>query len=598
MRFVLVMVLSFLGSLPGEAAVVVLCNYTGEAIKCKVTVGDADPVEVQLAVGESKPVTCGRNITLTFTNKEGEQYMKLEPYTAYLFQEHKKAGIEFKTAGLVGNSIGVRDIPVRAPVVKPIKITVKLLVDDAERRTKPVWSASLKKRLAEASEIMTRQAGVSFEAVEAEEWKPDAKFHDMNAILVDFERQVAVKPAALAIGFTSREFAPQKSEIPFAVSHGMFSPHILIRENEPRAEPERVEVLVQQLGRYLGAVVSPDPISCMRSKLGDGKAILARFRIGFDPLNLLAINIVADEYRNGAPKKLADWPQEAQVRLARIYGTLNAATPEEPLNEEVMALLDRAGLRPNGGELKPMPMEPKAIEPSKPRELSGEQDAIRKVVKAIVLKADENSRKPANERVKGDDLAQLYIRTAADVADGLEPELRKKAFLIALGIALDDSEVLRSKPVIGDLCKAIESDDERKKRLIVLGNPTMRYRRDLCQHFVISATLTAILGVGAAEAAGLFKEQQDMKENGSGFSFCDLAADYAGVALADQVLDSGETLKLLREKFTVSGYMPKVDDLPEGLSKAKFEAVFGSISDKRFQDMVGEVRERVKELKK
>ena len=95
----------------------------------------------------------------------------------------------------------------------------------------------------------------------------------------DFEKQVKPQPAALALGYLNRNFAPmgKAAEAPFAISRGMFAPYILIREGDPRTEPERVEVLVQQLGRYLGAVASPDPFSAMRPKLGDAYANLERW---------------------------------------------------------------------------------------------------------------------------------------------------------------------------------------------------------------------------------------------------------------------------------------------------------------------------------
>src|SRR5439155_1495512 len=83
---------------------------------------------------------------------------------------------------------------------------------------------------------------------------------------------------------------------------------------------------------------------------------------------------------------------------------------------------------------------------------------------------------------------------------------------IALGIGLDDSEMVRQFPAYSGLWKACESDDERKVRLAVLGNPTVRFRRDLCQHFAVSAALTALEGPAKAEAFGLMKEVLDMEK--------------------------------------------------------------------------------------
>ena len=81
---------------------------------------------------------------------------------------------------------------------------------------------------------------------------------------------------------------------------------------------------------------------------------------------------------------------------------------------------------------------------------------------------------------------------------------------------------------------AAEPPSERMRRLTVLGQPTMLGRRDLAQHFVLSAFLAANSGTQAAEAAGLAKEVVDA-QGPSGFSFTDIAADRAGIRFAGSV---------------------------------------------------------------
>lgn len=590
MRYCLTIVLALTGGAV-TAATLVLSNATGETVKCEIHLGDTT-LPIELAVGESRPITCARGAEITFAANDGAKRLRLDAYTPYLFVSKKKTGLELMTIELVGKSPGEKDIPTTIPSLKPLRIPVKLLVDDADPRTKAVWTATLQKRFEQARDIVKAQTGVEFTAVEFDEWTADPRAANGSALLENFAKEVKLEQGMLALGYTTR-LGAGKADAEFAISRGLFAPHILLREGVPNNEPERVEVLVQQLGRFLGAVASPDPISVMRLRLGDGKAVHARFRIGFDPLNLLAVNIVAEQIRKTPSRKLAEWPQETQVRLARIYATLAAAMPEEPLNDEVNALLERAGLKAAAA------VEPKAAVADPPprakgeRGLSPEQSAIRSVVKSVTLTAEENARKPAGSRIKGDELTEVYIRAAADVAFNLDPEHRKKAFLIGIAVALDDTEIVRNKPGVGGFWKIIESDDERKVRLTVLGNPTVRYRRDWCQHFVVSAGLTALLNAEEAERIGIWKEEQDMK-GPSGFSFTDLAADYAGILLAEKVLASGESLNLLRTKFTVKDFIPKIDDLPEGLSKEKFKTQYGDLSDQRFLDMLETVKQRVK----
>lgn len=235
-----------------------------------------------------------------------------------------------------------------------------------------------------------------------------------------------------------------------------------------------------------------------------------------------------------------------------------------------------------------VPLVP-AAEPAPP-----DADATRRVVAVVVEAAKQNAR--AAKPVKDDALSDLYVRAAATEAARLPAEQRVPAFLAALGIALDDSTALRGNFVFGPFCRKVEPDADRKARLEVLGKPTMRGRRDWCQHFTVSCALTALSGPSAAEAAGLLKEQLDMRPGGSGFSFGDLAADYAGVALAVRLREGKLTLDAVAKGFTVNDYMPDPERLPEGLTAKQFEKDYGSAGDERFKKETERIRQRIREL--
>jgi hypothetical protein len=222
-------------------------------------------------------------------------------------------------------------------------------------------------------------------------------------------------------------------------------------------------------------------------------------------------------------------------------------------------------------------------------------EEARAVVAAIVKAAEENAAKEKG-KLDGDALADYYVRrAAAAAADG---GLSAKAFLLGLGVALDDSDLLRKNVVLRGTLAKVESDREREKRLKVIGKPTLRGRHDWVLHFSISAGLTGQLGPALAEQIGLEKEFLDMRPGGSGFSFGDLAADYAGVAFASRLLekdaDAKKLLAALAEGFKGDDFLPKVDDLEEGLSKAKLEEKYGKGDDPRFLKQCEGVRERVK----
>jgi hypothetical protein len=223
-------------------------------------------------------------------------------------------------------------------------------------------------------------------------------------------------------------------------------------------------------------------------------------------------------------------------------------------------------------------------------------EGARQVLAAVVRAGEANARKAGRQRLDGDALTDLYVRAAAEAARALPKEQAAGAFLVGLGLGLDDSTILRTNPLTAQLCRQVESDAERQARLRVLAKPTMRARRDWTQHFVVSCTLTEVVGAQLAEAAGILKEQLDSQPGGSGFSFGDLSADLAGVTFAVRVKKGEIALKGLAAGFTVNDYLPDAAGLREGLSAEAFAKDYGSVSDRRFKAEVDKIRRRIQAL--
>jgi hypothetical protein len=177
-------------------------------------------------------------------------------------------------------------------------------------------------------------------------------------------------------------------------------------------------------------------------------------------------------------------------------------------------------------------------------------------------------------RRSGDKLTEYYVRQAARAAGRLSKDIAPRALLLALAIGLDDSQSLAAVPGVAESVAEIEMPSERTVRLSLIGEPTMRGRRDLAKHFFVSAYLTSAQGGAAAHAAGFAKELLDA-QGASGFSFADIAADRAGVRFANGVLNGRFALGALVNSFRVETFMPAVDGLPESLSAAQFKAEYG-----------------------
>jgi hypothetical protein len=241
------------------------------------------------------------------------------------------------------------------------------------------------------------------------------------------------------------------------------------------------------------------------------------------------------------------------------------------------------------------PVAPQPLALADPGAVKPIEAATRQVVQGVVRAAQATAAMPPARRPTGDALTETYIRQAARAASELPEPLAASAFLYALGIALDDSDILFQIPRNRQFCLAIEPAAQRRARLTVLGQPTIRGRHDLAQHFVISCYLTAAYGRLTADAAGLAKELRDA-QRGSGFSFADLAADKAGVEFASHVLSKRIGCHDLADKFLITDYVPAVDQLPEGLGWDDFVARYGDGSDPRFQQVTQEILRRIRAL--
>lgn len=218
-------------------------------------------------------------------------------------------------------------------------------------------------------------------------------------------------------------------------------------------------------------------------------------------------------------------------------------------------------------------------------------DAARAVLAGLVSAARANHSSATPK--KGGQLTTLLVRAAAASARKQPREHQARAFLLAVGIGLDRSALMRSNPATALTWRRVETNPEREARLKVLGTPELHGRQDLAQHFAVSAALTALYGPRAAESAGVLKEVLDAQPGGSGFSFADLAADFSGVAFASWVIARPARLADIAglEAFCVSpkGYV-------EGLSEKQFEARYGGVKDERFLSACKKARERAAAL--
>ena len=441
-----------------------------------------------------------------------------------------------------------------------------------------VWEKRLRRRVKEASDILERHCLVRLKVIEAGTWESDPKQTKLADLLKDFRDKTAPGKARLVIGFTALRVGDDE-DAALGCTPGPLHTHILIRELKPRTESERLEVLVHELGHFLGACHSPENDSVMRPKLGDGRANLRAFRIGFDPLNALVMSLVAQELAHRPVRGLEELSPATRQRLLEIFATLARTAPDEPAAAHAIRLL--GGTPPESLSVRSLP--------------SGVLEEARGVVTAITAAAKSNQQRPesgAPRRLSGDALLEHYCRVAAAECRGLPAEQAATAYVLGLAVALDRAGLLRAMDLRGLDWKKIETEGERTQRLKVLGEPTMHGRPALLRSFVVSAAVLMLVEGQVVSPAGI-QEELLLVQGGDRFRFDDLAASLAGITFATQLDASPTLLDELATSFRVADYALSPKDLPDSLDREEFARKYGSTTDERFLEQQDALRKRL-----
>lgn len=467
----------------------------------------------------------------------------------------------------------------------PYTITVKLLADQKDPTLRRVWEKRYRDRLAAASDIIERCCHIRFKVVEVATWVSDDRSTDLGQLMDEFMRKVQPTPAQLVIGFTG-QFRSLRDDKHIGGAKGPFFPYILIREwGRQITDPERLEILVHELGHYLGAAHSSEPQSVMRPDLSDRQSRARGFKISFDGVSAQELTIIGEELRKRPLGHLAQLSPEAKNRLRPLYRSQAEALRADPAAPRYLALLDVSlgGPGPSSERLRSL--------------LAGAGAVVSEVTTAAADNRllPEKSASGHQARRRGDELTEFYVRRAAAAAGQLPQGIAPAAFLMGIGVALDNSPMLPSTPIVGEYWRRIEPQSARATRIALLGEPTMRGRRDLAQHFAVSAGLAVLIGTKNAELAGIGKEISDSR-GGSGFSFADLAADLAGVQFANALVAGQIPLVRVETTFVVNDFLPDPAGLKEGIAFSDFAESYGAPPDARFLEECSRLMKRIRAL--
>lgn len=541
--------LALLGTWSGEnsvalADVAVLCNRTGRELVVEIMPGVGAAKSMAITSGESRPVFFQGFARVRFGDQFASQSYELAPKAAYFFAPDGQT-VRMERIGFgPSDSEPLKPVPFD-PNQKlsegAVTVPIKIAVDDDEPTHRTVWEPRLRDRIAKASQILEQHCGVKLEIVDVATWESNNQIRDFSRSMREFERAVPATPAQLVIGFSS-QYDFSVGPMHLGGSRGPLHPHILLKERAPNTqEAEKLELLVHELSHFLGASHSPEPHSVMRPMLTFSQLRSTGSKIYIDPVNVLLMSLMADEMRQNKVKTFAEVSQPTKDRMLEIYRVLQQALPNDPAAIVYQRLLGTSNTPQLAMEV---------------REILSQLSQFARLEQARAEKA--------GVKIAGDDLTASYVREAAVIAADLQSPTAAKSMLLALGVFFDDVGTLRTFPGTSSLVSQLETDEQRRTRIDVLGHPTMRDRPDLVKHFFVSAHLAATMGGSAARGMGLMKETLDA-QGGSGFSFADMAANRAGIVFAEKLLANELTLDELTNSFVVGNFIPEIGELVEGL---------------------------------
>ena len=250
---------------PLSAGVVVVQNITAGKVSFTAQSSDGRRTQYTLTRTDVAAIPTEGPVTIVFG--EGAAAVVCQaPLNSILYFLPHDGKLELRRVPLPGvedkpASAAPEPAPITAPPAQPqpppkdpgvYKIPVAILADTADLRSRAIWEKKLRKRIDEASDIFEHHCRVRFEVVSVGIWQSNPAIHSFDDALTDFAQKVRPGAARVAVGFTSR-YDWQQDESHLGGTHGSLDSHVLIREGVRVSEPERLEVLVHELGHFLGA---------------------------------------------------------------------------------------------------------------------------------------------------------------------------------------------------------------------------------------------------------------------------------------------------------------------------------------------------------
>lgn len=186
-------------------------------------------------------------------------------------------------------------------------------------------------------------------------------------------------------------------------------------------------------------------------------------------------------------------------------------------------------------------------------------------------------------------LFPLFETASQRALEGADPVVENRSLLQALSLYVNESDL--SQLVDPPGAAALITP----RRL----NVTIQRRPDLAQHFTSSAAMSATVGAGVAGILSTSKEVHDARYR-TGFSFSDLTANIAGVALGNAATSTAGTAQELQQRLFAASeetdYMPPVSRDNAGLTQDDFSAQFTDRNSEAYVARLADIDEQIAAL--
>jgi hypothetical protein len=171
--------------------------------------------------------------------------------------------------------------------------------------------------------------------------------------------------------------------------------------------------------------------------------------------------------------------------------------------------------------------------------------------------------------------------------------LENRAAIFALAILLGHPDL---EPFVGEVFDA----QLRARANRILGTVPLRGRDDWTRHFWVSAGLILLSNEGTSDRIGRLKEQLDSKAGGTGFSFADMLANFAGNRLALAAIRDQASARAVQDRLArqvdIDAIFPPADGLPENIPAAELERQYGGVGGRAYQAILDDIQRRLSAL--